>query len=458
MTNSVFVELLKMDARLVASGMFGLTPFWRQTLERWYSHPTAKTLVARVGRGGAKSHTAVKVAVAEVLFGNWKVPPGELHYFAFVSLSKDEAFQRLTLIKQILTVLGVAFEASGDVVSLPELQLGFRVFACQIGAVSGFRCVGYSADEAAKWENADHSANPAAEVCTSLDSMCITRPNARRLIISSPWGMDDLHYTLFERGEQRDQVVAFATSWEANPGITRQQCEDASRGDSKVFAREYSAEPGTTVAAALDAVDVDYMFDVESGYVDGTRGFCAIDSSSLKHDGFGYVAGFAGKEGIHVDTVGEFTKANLQGRDKYAIVVHSLVGIARAHRTNMIYGDHHEEAGLTSLFMQQGITFKPYAWSTPSKEQAFSELRQLLRTDHISCIPNEQLRKEMLNCQQCLLPSGVTQYRTNGLDVLSALISLMHAIVDKQVNADAGSAIDWAEHDRLRVGIRRWRM
>ncbi len=460
MSDSVFTQLLEMDATLVASGMFGLTPFWRKTLERWYSHPTAKTLVARVGRGGAKSHTAVKVAVAEILFGDWQVPAGEVHYFAFVSLNKDEAFQRLTLIKRILTVLGVAFEAGGDAIVLPDLQLGFRVFACQIGAVSGFRCVGYSADECAKWENADHSANPAQEVCVSLDSMCITRPNARRLIISSPWGELDFHYELFGRGEQRDQVVAYGTSWDANPGITRQQCEDASRGDAKVFAREYQGIPGGTSSAAFDSSDVEAMFEQDDPII-GQRGFVAIDSSSLKNDGFGFIAGKYGACGLHVSIVTEFTAKELKGNDlgkKFQFVVDRVSHVAHGFGASVIFGDQHEAAGLSALFAQKHLTLKSYDWSLSSKEAAFSLLRRLMSEDQISSVTSKKFHDEIVGCQAILTPSGRTQYPTNGKDLLSALLTLAHAIVDGQIIVGAAGGIDWAGHDRMRAGgLQPWR-
>jgi hypothetical protein len=432
--------------------MPGLTPWWRETLARWYSHPTATTLVARVGRGGAKSHTATKVAIAEVLFGDWAVPLGELHYFAFVSLNKDEAAQRLTLIKQILSVLAVPFESSGDAVILPELRLGFRVFACQIGAVSGFRCIGYSADEAAKWESADHSANPAREVCTSLDAMCITRPNARRLIISSPWGEQDLHYELFERGEQRDQIVASAPSWVANPGITRQQCEDASRGDDKVFSREYCAVPGGTSSAAFDAADVVAMFEQDDPIV-GQRGFVAIDSSSMKNDGFAFVAGKYGRDGLHISIVQEFTKKDFAGNDvgkKFQSVVKRVAAVARSFGVHTIFGDQHEAAGLAALFQAERLQLHTYDWSLPSKEAAFSLLRRLMSEDNISSVEHKKFHDEISGCQAILMPSGRTQYPTNGRDLLSALLTLCHAIVDGQIIVGGHGEMDWSGVDAMK--------
>jgi len=212
-------------------------------LERLYS--SGKTnLVARVGRGGCKSHTSTKVATNEVLFGDWRVPRGEVHYWAFVSARKDEAEQRVVLIESFLRVLGVKFEAKGNTITLKDRPRGFKVFACNVGAVSGFRCIGYSADELAKWNV--EGVNPSAEVCASLNAMTVTHPGSKRLLISSPLGMTDYHATRFERGDDETQMVARAATWEANPSVTEEQTHEL-EPDDRVWSREYAAVPGSGI-------------------------------------------------------------------------------------------------------------------------------------------------------------------------------------------------------------------
>lgn len=183
----------EIDRALGVAGVPPLTPFWHAQLERLYSHPTATTLVARVGRGGAKSHTATKVGLFETLIGEWKVPAGERHFFAFVSKNRDEANQRLNMLQVWLRALGVHFNASGEEIALNDLPRGLRVFACNVGAVSGFRCFGFSADELSKWTAGSDYSNPAGEVCASLNAMAVTHPRAHKLLISSPLGTLDYH-------------------------------------------------------------------------------------------------------------------------------------------------------------------------------------------------------------------------------------------------------------------------
>lgn len=249
---ATLADLRGVDAALAAAGHHPLTAFWRRELERFYAHPTARTLVARVGRGGAKSHTSAKVALTETLFGRWTIPPGERHFWAFVSRTKDEAQQRNLLLQSFLRALGVPFDVDGDEIRLRDMPRGFRVFACQVGAVSGFRCYGYSADELSKWTSGPDSANPASEVCSSLNAMCVTHAGARKLLISSPLSVEDYHAERFERGDTADQVTAHAASWVANPdAITEAQSREA-EPDERVWRREYAAIPAATISAAFD--------------------------------------------------------------------------------------------------------------------------------------------------------------------------------------------------------------
>lgn len=429
---SSFETLLTMDAKLAASGHHPLLDWWKAELARFYAHPTALAAVYRVGRGGAKSNTSVKVGCNEILNGRFAIPAGEIHYWAQVSESKEEAKERLRLYESFFEALRVEFQAAGDSIIIPSLKRGVRVFACQIGAVSGFRCIGYSADEAAKWENSNHSANPAQEVISSIEAMTITHPGVRSLIISSPWGIDDYHYDLFEKGDTAEQVVASAPSWVANPSITREQCLIKAKGDEKILIREYEAIPGATISKALDAAHVTAAFDVPQSPKVGCSFLC-IDASSLRGDAFAWCAGYESAKGLvigEVDGIEDAVLANI----KMGEVVERIAARARAWGTDVVFGDQREEAGLDTLFSQHGITFVPYAWTDTSKHDAFTLLRRILKDGQLSLCEHDKLLQQAKGCKLHLMPSGRNKYATNGLDYLSTIITLMHAVNDGQIS------------------------
>ncbi len=212
--------LIKLDDALVRGGVPPLSPRWRAELLAFYASG-AKLHAARVGRGGAKSTASVKAQIAEVLAGDWRVPPGERHWRMFISENLGEARARLGQVEQYLRILGVPFTVTGEQIHLSDLPLGFWVRACRIGAVSGPRCVSYSVDEAAKLDV--EGVNPAEETCVSLRATTVTHPGARGRTFSSPVSTFDYHYGLIERGTTKDTFVSIGPTWEFNPSITEEQ-------------------------------------------------------------------------------------------------------------------------------------------------------------------------------------------------------------------------------------------
>lgn len=290
-----YQSLLALDAKLQRAGHHGLTDRWRDTLEAFYSHPTAKTLVAQVGRGGAKSFTAAKVALNEALNGNWNVPPGEIHYFCFVSASVAEANQRLTLLQSFLTALNIDHKVSEDTIHLQGMRVGFKVFAQSIAAVSGWRCFGAALDEMAKWRSAKDAKNPAKEIAISIASMMITHENARTLMISSPWSTQTEHYKRFQRGDTSQQLVITAPSWVMNPdGITERSAREKSDSEAH-FRREFLAVASQSLEDGFFPEAI-IQRNIDSGRshigiaTPNTRWFVGIDpafSASVKSDLFG---------------------------------------------------------------------------------------------------------------------------------------------------------------------------
>ena len=442
-SGATFESLLEIDAKLVAAGHYPLLDWWRDRLEEFYNHPTATSLIGRVGRGGAKSSTSVKVGVNEILNGSFEVPPGEIHYWAQVSESKPEAEQRIRLYRSFFEALGIEHEPTADQIIIPSLRRGVRVFACQIGSVSGFRCIGYAADEAAKWENRDHSANPAKEVIASIEAMTITHPGTRSLVISSPWGIDDYHYELFERGNTEEQIVVSAPTWVANPTVTKERCLTLAKGDDKILDREYGAVPGGTVTSALDPIDVKAAFGTRLSHsVRGNSCVC-IDASSLRGDAFAWLVATECLDGIKITLVDGVEGEDLRSH-KMQEVVDKITSCAAKNNAEQVFGDQRESASLSSMFGAAGLGYTPYDWNQTSKDLAFQLLRRLLRERRIEFCEHPKLRNQLRDVKARLVPSGKTTYATNGLDYLSAVVTLMHALLEGHFRECAPN-IDYAD-------------
>jgi hypothetical protein len=455
-----FADLARIDAQLASAGHHALTPWWREQMERFYAHPTARTFVGRVGRGGVKSHTSAKVALSETLFGDWRIPPGERHYWAFVSRTKDEATQRLLLLQSFLRALGVPFDVSGDEIALRDMPRGFRVFACQIGAVSGFRCFGYSADELAKWTAGLDAANPAAEVCASLNAMCATHRGIRRLLISSPMGLLDHQAERFALGDTDDQIVARATTWISNPSIS----EDETRRlepNERIWRREYAAIPQAGGASVFDLDAINRAFANDRQFLLSGEPVLIVDPSSGRKDAWTwcvarwvspptepppqplvqrghYVTGDDGRQQYRSETFmqlpnGEWVAWRPKKSEAFLLIedvdgvegkffgdvsaddiVSRLATLCRRRRIRKVHADQREEYALASLFRKAELSYHSHPYTASSKPDAVAQVRSWLRDRRIALPNHDKMRRELLEFEERITPSGTFTFGARG--------------------------------------------
>ncbi len=459
--SSLLEAYRRQDTLLAQAGIPRTPPKWMELIERFYCHPTAKRLVARIGRGGAKSTHGVKMAVCETLFGDFlNIGPGECHYFVFVSERMKEAYERLRLLEKYLSVLGVAYDRKDDTINLRGLPRGFKVLACSIGSVSGFRCIGCVEDECAKWDN--DGVNPAPEVTASVDAMMITHPQARSRLISSPMSTVDHHYELMEQGDTQDQIVASGPSWEWNPTITREQCIAAAKGDSRIFAREYCAIPQDAISAAFDAEAVDAALRYPPpGRARVSRPILCCDPSSGGADMFAWcvvqwlhpapppferrVEWKEGDDGVWRGTPNEpppppkpflyvysagYLDGGFWGEVDAETIVKQLVDLCRARGIQHVHCDQRERLGLASIFRRHGAIYHEHPFSNTSKADAVSRLSVLLRDRQLIIEPSaagKVMRDQMVKFKRKYTRSGLVQFEGKVDDLVGSLIVAMHA-------------------------------
>src|ERR1035438_1009092 len=97
-----------LDAKLALAGFPLTSPWWGQTLSRFYNSGK-KQLVLRVGRRGGKSSTLSRVGVCEA-YGEHRVPPGDIGVVPFISVRREEALKRLRTIREILDAVGLPYK------------------------------------------------------------------------------------------------------------------------------------------------------------------------------------------------------------------------------------------------------------------------------------------------------------------------------------------------------------
>lgn len=446
----------------------------------------------RVGRRGGKSSTLCRVAVLEGLFGDHSIPNGDVGVCAFVSLSRDEAGQRLRTIKAILDALGVTYRPIEHGVELEGRPICFKTFVATVAGVSGFTCICAVADEVSKWRDADSGANPATEVLGSFRPTMATQRNAKMFLSSSPLGPDDAHAVAFSEGETAFQCIAAAPTWIAHPAIS-EAATHALEPDDRRWRREYLAEPQTSALAAFDYELVARAIGREppAGYLQCARvvildptagssdtyawGVCGWRVPSLQNE---FMTEKRWSNMLHVweHVIVEDEKGRPVPNPEWAanpgtpklvfdyvdgveqamkrgitsdMIVRGVAKTARSVDAVAIHSDQFERYALASAFAKHGIAFRPWTWTQPLKERAVERVRQWLRDDMI-CLPkHDRLKSEILAFEERIAPSGALTFRgrQGGHDDYVMLIMLA-ALVDIEGGLP-GSPL----HGRTRYGF-----
>lgn len=440
---SILQHIDSLESALGAKAFPSMSPWWRTTLERFYT-TDKRQLVLRVGRRGGKSSTLCRIAVLEALFGEHDVPPGDIGVVAIVSVSRDEASQRLRTIKAILDALRVPYKPIEGGIELEGQSRAFKTFAASVAGVSGFTAIAVIADECAKWRDADTGANPATEVLASLRPTMATQPHARIFLSSSPLGLADAHAVAFDMGDTEFQSVAYAPTWEANPSVTEEQTHGLEPDDRK-WRREYKAEPQAGSLAAFDPQLIDAAFGriapTNYGYaqqvmlLDPTSGgsdeyaWCAVrwrfDPKGIDHRL--EVTGVAG----YSDLVRRCVQSDA--------VVAKVAQWGREHGCSTVHADQFERFALASAFSTRGFRYVAHSWTAPRKERAVERLRQWLRDGTLVLPEHKKLRDQLLAFEEQIAPSGALTFRgrQGGHDDYAMLLMLA-ALVDIEPEVGGG--------------------
>jgi hypothetical protein len=420
-----------MDRALVAAGWHATSPWWRAELER-FLRSGGRRWVIRAGRRAGKSTFLCRLSVCWAKWGSWSIPKGDIGVIPFVSVDRSEAASRLRTISQILKELGIPFEERAEDLELPGRVL-FKVVSATVKGTVGFTSVAIFADEMSRWESRDSAANPAQEVMSGLRPTAASQRNAFEVCSSSPFSVDDYHAVLFDQGNTEHQYTSFGETWTCNPTITEEQTHEL-EPDARIWSREYGAVPGVAISSAFDPEDLAAAYERKPVGA-AVRGLVGIDASSLRGDGFGWVAGYETSAGeLIIKEAGEWTGNDLRHMTMQDCV-NGITARAQRWNTQYVYGDQCEGTSLQSMFAAKGITFRPLPWSAESKEEAFQLLRRLARDGKLSLCDNAGLKSELGKIKARLSTSGLTTYITKGLDTASALLALAHAAVERRILA-----------------------
>lgn len=403
----VLAGLREIDRKLVAKGFPPISPWWWATIERWYGRGV-RTLVARVGRGGGKSSTLSRLAVAEVLYGDHQDIPGDVLTAAIVSVDRREAARRIATVKAILDALGEEYRPIDGGVRLVRLPRAFQVFTATIAGVSGFTSCFVFCDEVAKWRDADTGANPATEVLASIRPTFRGRPNARMVLSSSPMGELDAHADAMREGETASQCIAHGTSFAANPTMSEAQTR-LDEPDEAKWRREYLAIPlEGTEESIYSPVVLDRCARAEAAPVpprDGWTYVAAIDPATrgnawtlvvatVDHDGKAYVVltrEWRAPKSAPLDPDATFTE---------------IAGLLAPYRVKHVHSDQYGGDFAAAAARRVGLVLDQQTLTAGARLSMHEEIARRMVARQVELPPDRQLRADLLSVRRVLSRTG----------------------------------------------------
>jgi hypothetical protein len=397
-------QLTRLESTLTPKGFPAMSPWWHSTLREFYESKR-RQLVLRCGRRGGKSSTLCRVAVLEGLYGEHKVPPGDTGIIGIVSVTIDEARQRLKTIRDILDAMGIKYKDTKESLHLYERPIRFQVFAASFKAVVGGTWVCAICDEVSRWRDKDSGANPALEVLASLRPTMATMPNARMFLSSSPLGLVDAHAKAFEEGDDEFQLVKMAPTWVANPTISEAETHRLERNE-RIWKREYAAIPQGALTAVFNLDDIDRCIELgEDIQVESYAPAVMCIDPSRGHDAWTYCIArwvwFTDRARLQVTEIGQVPDASDTRR-----AVDWLAAKARASGCTLLGSDQYDASGLAVMFSEKGLSFYQNTWTAKSKRGAVDRLDRLMRDDDIALPDNEMMRRHLVEYSEKISGGG----------------------------------------------------
>lgn len=484
-----------LDKVLVEHGFIETPPVWWEIIERFERSQKRRLVIRKGRRVGASTMIAPRQVVCEALWGEHYHTPGTpALVYAFLSVTKEEAANRLTGIKAILDVLDIDYSSRGSEIELHDFPALFKVVPANYRRAVGETVAFCWCDELTRWIDDKLSKNPASEVVQSIAPALGTLVNAKMWLVSSALGHEDYHAQQYSLGETAGQCTAFGATWDLNPTLSEEETKTL-EPDEKIWLREYAAVPQ---GSDTDAFPFELIqFALTRGWPVEPfrqRGIITTDFSSGMNDDT--VRVFAGwKNGLkfthHVDKGRVFQNGTGQDRTDWFDFEDVEIGYGKT-RKNPIFkpafqavknpqlcfgpfhawerwyekgitlehicheiadhakqtgawwavGDIHQDRGIEIFLSKEGIRFEPEAVTTVKKTKAAVRFRNLLASRQVCFYEDDKiLRSQLGGFREVVTPNGIKfTGKVNGAkdDYVGAILN---AMIAEEVNVFPGSPV-----------------
>ncbi len=464
-------RLRALDAEVVAAGMPAISARWWQTLDA-FEHSARRRAVIRKGRRvGASTIVVPRLAVGEALFGGHLHTPGAPPLvYAFVSVRRGEAANRLRGVRAVLETLRIPFAERGESIELRDLPAEFRVVTSSHRAAVGETVAFAWLDEVSRWVDVDTSTNPASETVAALAPALATLPDARMWLVSSPLGHGDFHARSFAAGHTDVQFTDSFSTWEANPQLSEAQCR-ALEPDPRTFDREYGAIPssditeswfGDAIDLAIDAGrrgperirhDVRYTIGVDQAFERDCFGWSVCSSEVGPWDDL------AKSRAVPRMTVVHELGAWKPDRSPREMARRLRREVCDRYHTRSAYADQHSGLAFRELAQDVGVRLEIISWTgsgEDSKAERFKRVRLAMYERALRIPDDAEFLRELRSVRGTILPSGsekieVPRTASGHGDRVSAMVLGASVALSRPPQLPPSRMTDWERRERHRA-------
>jgi hypothetical protein len=388
-------------------------------------------------RSGKSDKLAANVAIYEAFFRDHRLSAGETGVVLLLAQNMRQA-------KVVKGYVEGKIERSpvlrGHVVAsrAQELELDNRVTIAihpsSFRAIRGLSVVACICDEVAYWWTEEGYSNPDVEVVRAVRPAMATFPNAKLLLVSSPYAMSGVLWEMWQaRNEDPDALVWHAPTALMNPTVSQRFLQREQRRDPETYEREYEATFTEALSSFLpgDAIDECIVRGRTDVPPDNHRHvYVAAIDAAFKGDRFTFA--IVHREWERNQTVVVDYLTGWQGSRRAPVQLREVLPHIKAKCKEYwiceVYGDQYGAAPIGEALWGYSLKLKEVPFTQTSKADIYGTLRTLVVNRRIELPDHADLIKELRALELELVPGGMTRIghpsRAGAHDDYAAVVAL----------------------------------
>lgn len=422
-----------------------------------------RTGVWALGRRSGKTLMSATVATyaATILADEYRkfLRPSEKFYVVSIANTQDQAKLALQNVKDLISrspILNpLIVRETSDTLELSNGAV-FKALPTSSRSGRGMACCFLIFDEIAYSLDTDGNAGGDALYQALSPSVAQFGNLGKILLLSSPWIQQGIFWNLFKQantGQYSYMQCVNLPTWEVNPTISKEFLEQEKARDPELFAVEYGANFSQTLSGFVSGELVDNAINPDRTALPPLNRFkgsyyLSLDPAKGSRDAYtACIAHYDGDRFV-IDLWHQFSPSWSDGKKTQVNIAEVEAWILDKHfvyKFAEVVLDQYNSAA-TIQRLSHKLKIREQTWSSPSKTEAFSKLRELFNSGKIELYPHEKANQQIKNLTVTYRSSGAWSVSggTGGSldDYPAALAGAVLAAQEKKTHSSA----DWLRY------------